>query len=110
MPRPEIVLGDRNGVSASARISKAVGDSIMAEGFRLRRNSPFAGAYIAATYGQPDRNIHALQLEMDRSLYMDERRIQPRPDFDRFATRFVRLVRRLIQIRPDGQEMPVAAE
>lgn len=110
VPRPEIVLGDCNGASASARITRDASEVILGAGFRLRRNSPFSGAYIAATYGRPDRNVHVLQLEMDRSLYMDERRIEPRPDFDLFALRFGRLVARLAAIAPDGPRLSVAAE
>lgn len=110
MPRPEIVLGDRNGASASARVSQDVGDAIRGQGFRMRRNSPFSGAYIAATYGKPARNVHVVQIEMDRSLYMDERQIRPRPDFDRFAGRFAQLIARLAQIGPDKPDLCVAAE
>lgn len=109
-PRPEIVLGDRNGGSAAARISDGVAMAAVAEGFRLRRNSPFSGAYITAAYGRPTQNIHVVQLELDRSLYMDEKLIEPRADFDLFAARFSRLVARLAQLRPLEGDMPVAAE
>lgn len=109
-PRPDFVLGDRNGISASARISALVSEAVTAEGFRLRRNSPFAGAYITAAYGKPRQNIHVVQLEMDRSLYMDERQIQPRADFDGFATRFGRIVERLARLRPDACDPAIAAE
>ncbi|MDF3605098.1 N-formylglutamate amidohydrolase [Paracoccus sp. DMF-8] len=111
MPRPEIVLGDRNGASASVRITQEVTSAILAEGFRMRRNSPFSGAYITAAYGQPARNVHVLQLEMDRSLYMDEKRIEPRADFDVFARRFAKLIARLATISPeDSRDLSVAAE
>lgn len=109
-PRPDFVLGDRNGVSASPRISAGVADAVAAEGFRLRRNSPFAGAYITAAYGRPRENIHVVQLEMDRSLYMDERRIEPRADFDAFAARFAGIIARLAQLRPDACDPAIAAE
>lgn len=109
-PRPDFVLGDRNGVSASPRIVAGAAGAVQAEGFRLRRNSPFAGAYIAATYGRPRRNVHVVQLEMDRSLYMNERLIQPRPDFDSFAQRFACIVARLADLRPDALDPAIAAE
>ncbi|WP_312527727.1 N-formylglutamate amidohydrolase [Paracoccus sp. (in: a-proteobacteria)] len=110
VPRPDIVLGDRNGGSASARVTGAVTDAVLAEGFRLRRNSPFAGAYIAAAYGRPTRHVHVVQLELDRSLYMDERLIEPRADYHQFASRFTRLLARLSAIRPTEDDLPVAAE
>ncbi|UXU75698.1 MULTISPECIES: N-formylglutamate amidohydrolase [unclassified Paracoccus (in: a-proteobacteria)] len=109
-PRPDMVLGDRNGVSASPRISAQVAEAVAAEGFSLRRNSPFSGAYITATYGRPRENVHVVQLELDRSLYMDERRVEPRADFDRFRDRFRRLVARLARLRPDACDPAIAAE
>lgn len=109
-PRPDMVLGDRNGVSAAPRISAGVVEAVTAEGFRLRRNSPFSGAYITQTYGRPRNNVHVVQLELDRSLYMDERRIEPRPDFDLFQARFARIVERLARLRPDASDSAVAAE
>ena len=109
-PRPDLVLGDRNGSSASPRITAGVADAVMAEGFRLRRNSPFSGAYIAAAYGRPRENVHVVQLELDRSLYMDERRIREHPDFEQFAGRFARVVARLARLRPDLGERAIAAE
>lgn len=109
-PRPDMVLGDRNGVSAAPQISAGVADAVVAEGFRLRRNSPFSGAYITQTYGRPRSNVHVVQLELDRSLYMDERRIEPRADFDLFRTRFARVVARLARLRPDASDSAFAAE
>jgi len=109
-PRPDFVLGDRNGVSAAPRITGAVAEAVVAEGFRLRRNSPFAGAYIAAAYGKPTRNVHVVQLEMDRSLYMNEQKIEPRGDFDVFAQRFANILLRLVRLRPDQSEPAIAAE
>ncbi|AWX94433.1 hypothetical protein DPM13_08220 [Paracoccus mutanolyticus] len=76
----------------------------------LRRNSPFSGAYITAAYGRPARNVHVVQLELDRSLYMDERLIEPRADFDVFAARFARIVARLARLRPDACGPAIAAE
>ncbi|WP_246184923.1 N-formylglutamate amidohydrolase [Paracoccus aestuariivivens] len=109
-PRPDFVLGDRNGVSASPRITKEVVSAVTAEGFRVQKNTPFSGAYITAAYGKPTRNVHVVQLELDRSLYMDEKKIEPRPDFDVFAARFSRIVERLAQLRPDDCQRAIAAE
>lgn len=110
-PRPDIVLGNRHGASASARVTDAIAGACEAEGWRVRRNSPFSGAYIAATYGQPARNIHVVQLEIDRRLYMDEATISKRPDFDDFAARISRVIRALSSLDCGGAERrPYAAE
>nr|WP_318272561.1 N-formylglutamate amidohydrolase [Paracoccus saliphilus] len=93
--RPDMVLGNRHGLSSAARVSDAVCASVEAEGWRIRRNSPFSGAYICAAYGRPAQNVHVVQLEIDRSLYMDEATLTPRPDFDVFAARIERVIQRL---------------
>lgn len=107
---PDMVLGNRHGLSAAARISDAVCAAVEAEGWRIRRNSPFSGAYICAAYGRPAQNVHVVQLEIDRSLYMDERTITPRPDFAKFADRMARVVTRLATLDLDGSGERIAAE
>ena len=81
-PKPEIVIGDRFGASATARIVDAVEAVIRDVGLRVARNAPFAGAYVTQHYGRPSRRQHVLQIEIDRALYMDERRIEPNKDFE----------------------------
>ncbi|MCQ0969279.1 N-formylglutamate amidohydrolase (plasmid) [Paracoccus sp. TK19116] len=93
--RPDIVLGNRHGLSAAGRIIDAVASALETEGWRVRRNSPFSGAYIAQAYGRPAQNVHVVQVEIDRALYMDEARITPLPDFDAVRTRMDRVVARL---------------
>lgn len=110
-PRPDMVLGNRHGLSAAARVTEAVASAIEEEGWRLRRNSPFSGAYITQSYGRPGQNIHVIQLEIDRSLYMDEESIQPLPDFDVFAERMNRLIRKLSTLPVEGAPIRrIAAE
>lgn len=91
-PRPDIVLGDRNGVSADRAVSRVIAAALDAAGFRVRLNSPFAGAYVAAAYGQPARGRHVVQLEIDRSLYMDEAEIRPHAGHDAFAARLAGVI------------------
>lgn len=85
--RPEIVIGDRYGAAAAAAIADCVEEAFRAQGFRVARNTPFAGAYIAQTYGRPAIGQHAVQIEMDRALYMDERAIRPHDGFSAFRDR-----------------------
>lgn len=106
--RPEVVLGDRFGAAASPHIVDRVEAAFAAQGFTVVRNSPFAGAYVAQAYGRPARNQHVIQVEIDRSLYMDERTVTPRPDFDRFHALMRRVIRDLVQIGAERQ--PLAAE
>ena len=108
VPRPDIVLGDRFGAAASGDVVDRVEAAFVAQGFRVARNAPFAGAYIAQAYGRPSRGQHAVQVELDRALYMDERRIAPNHAFETVR----RAIRAAVEeIACIGQErIPLAAE
>ncbi|WP_099827076.1 N-formylglutamate amidohydrolase [Oceaniglobus indicus] len=106
--RPDVVLGDRFGASASGDIVDAVEAAFVAAGLRVARNTPFAGAYIAQTYGRPAQNCHVIQVEIDRALYMDEARIAPRADFAAFKATMDGIVAGLAAI--GRRDVPLAAE
>ena len=93
--RPDVVLGDRWGASASPFIVEAVERILRDAGFTVARNAPFAGAYIVQRYGQPSQGMHAPQIEIDRALYLDEQRVEPLAGFDDFRAVMGRVVRRL---------------
>jgi N-formylglutamate amidohydrolase len=79
--RPDVVLGDRFGSSADAAVVDALEAAFTSAGLVVSRNTPFAGAYIAQTYGRPSRGRHAIQIEIDRALYMNERMVRPNANF-----------------------------
>ncbi|MBD0864458.1 MAG: N-formylglutamate amidohydrolase [Rhodobacteraceae bacterium] len=95
---PEIVLGDRFGAAASGDIMDCVESAFASAGFKVVRNVPFAGAYVAQAYGRPSRCQHVIQIEIDRSLYMDERLIEPHQDFETFRARLRGVIAELIEI------------
>ncbi|MFP4328018.1 MAG: N-formylglutamate amidohydrolase [Paracoccaceae bacterium] len=107
--RPEIVLGDRFGASASAEVVERVEAAFAAAGLRVVRNAPFAGAYIAQHYGRPSRGHHAVQVEIDRSIYMNEQLIRPNANFHPFRKLLREVVAEIAAIG-GAQEMPLAAE
>ncbi|CUH09578.1 N-formylglutamate deformylase [Jannaschia seosinensis] len=79
---PEVVLGDRFGASASGEMVDVL-EAILGDlGLRVVRNAPFAGAYVTQFYGKPARGRHAIQIEIDRALYLDEARIERNARFD----------------------------
>lgn len=96
--RPQIVLGDRFGAAASGEIVDLVEGAFAAQGFVVARNSPFAGAYITQTYGRPSRGQHAIQVEIDRSLYMDEARIVRHAGFFDMRVRLTAALAEIAQI------------
>lgn len=106
--RPDVVLGDRFGAAAGGEIVDQVEAAFAAAGFTVARNAPFAGAYVTQAYGRPSRNQHAVQVEIDRSLYMDERLIVPHSDFETVRARLETVVAEVSTI---GQSrVPLAAE
>ncbi|MGR3570572.1 N-formylglutamate amidohydrolase [Brevirhabdus sp.] len=82
--RPEIVLGDRFGAACAEEVMDGVERAFQRAGLHVVRNAPFAGAYIAQRYGRPSRRQHAIQVEIDRSLYMNEHMIRPNGNFKSF--------------------------
>lgn len=96
--RPQIVVGDRYGASAASHVVNFVEDAFRAQGFIVARNAPFAGAYITQAYGRPGNNQHAVQIEMDRALYMDENKICPSADFSDFKQRLEKVLSDIVDI------------
>ncbi len=105
---PEIVLGDRFGAAATREVSSATMDAFQNAGFTVARNAPFAGGYITQRYGRPSRNVFAVQIEIDRGIYLDQRRIEPLPCFDEVRQRLSNVISDLASILPGS--MAVAAE
>jgi N-formylglutamate amidohydrolase len=68
---PRIVIGDRFGRSAHERFVARVEAAAVASGHQVARNAPYAGGHILDAHGAPTRDVHAIQLELDRSLYLD---------------------------------------
>lgn len=82
---PGVVFGDRHGTSIAPRYLKAAIRAAEAAGYMIGLNVPYAGGYITARHGRPARGIHALQLEVNRSLYLDAALRAPGEGFDRTA-------------------------
>ncbi|AFO89039.1 N-formylglutamate amidohydrolase [Phaeobacter inhibens] len=105
---PDVVLGDRFGAAASSEVMDRVEAAFVGAGLRVARNTPFAGAYITQTYGRPSRAQHAVQVEIDRSLYMNEARIEKTADFAALQMVLTDVIAELSQLNCD--RVPLAAE
>lgn len=108
--RPEIVIGDRFGASAAPEIVARIEGAFAGAGLSVVRNTPFAGAYVTQTYGRPSRRQHAIQIEIDRSIYMDEERIRPNGNFHAFRRLLRGVVAEIAAIGHRDEEQPLAAE
>lgn len=95
---PQVVLGDLWGESCGGWLRHAVAGAVVGEGLTLSRNVPFAGAHILSRHGRPETGRHALQLEIDRALYMDEAAIRPNADFSGLAATLGRLWQRIAEL------------
>ena len=107
--RPEVVIGDRFGAAASGEVVERIEASFAAAGLTVVRNAPFAGAYVVQSYGRPARGQHAVQIEIDRSLYMNEALVRPNGNFNAFR-RLMRQVTAEIAEIGRAEELPLAAE
>lgn len=79
----DFVLGDRFGAACAAVLPTRVDAALAAMGYRVARNVPYAGGYTTEHYGRPHRGVHALQIEINRALYLDEATLEPTSGFAR---------------------------
>jgi N-formylglutamate amidohydrolase len=86
-PRPagacDVVLGDRFGTACHGAVTDAAEHALEAMGYRVARNAPYAGGFTTEFYGRPARRRHALQIEINRALYLDEASLKRHMGFDR---------------------------
>jgi N-formylglutamate amidohydrolase len=106
---PQIVLGDRFGRSAASIHAELVMAHVQARGFQTALNNPYSGDHILQAHGAPHRDIHALQLEVDRSLYLDSALREPTPSLARIS-RLVHEIAILLAEHATGSGFAEAAE
>jgi N-formylglutamate amidohydrolase len=90
-PRADVVIGDRYGTSCVPVVTDVVETKLRDLGYAVSRNKPYAGGFITEHYGNPGAGFHSIQLEVNRALYMDERRFQRIASFDRLSADLVAL-------------------
>ncbi len=93
--RPDIVLGSLHGQSCSEALVRRVTGVLEAGGLRVGLNRPFAGGYIAERYGRPGEGVEALQIEINRAIYMDEATLEPHAGLSRLRAVFANLTESL---------------
>ncbi|MBX6426643.1 MAG: N-formylglutamate amidohydrolase [Variibacter sp.] len=97
-PRADVVVGDRYGTSCAGVVTDTIEQTFRDLGYLVGRNKPYAGGFITEHYGNPVACLHAVQLELNRALYMDERRYERTAGFDRVARDLEILADRLAEI------------
>lgn len=94
---PDVVLGDRYGGSCSGALTALVQRELEAMGYRVARNAPYAGGWTTERYGRPAEGVHALQIELNRRLYLDEPTAERTAGFPRLQRDVALLARTLTQ-------------
>ena len=94
-PVAQVVIGDRFARAAATRLSDMALGMVRDDGLHAALNHPYAGGYTLQRHGTPARNIHAIQIEFDRALYLDERQREPGSGVDRIAGLVARIARLL---------------
>jgi N-formylglutamate deformylase len=111
---PDIVLGDRYGASAAPALTQRAEAAFAREGFSVARNTPYAGGHTTVLHGRISAGFHALQIEVNRALYLDEDRIVKKASFVPVHERLTRALKVVMALplsqlrRPDS--LPEAAE
>jgi N-formylglutamate amidohydrolase len=113
--KPDFIIGDRFGVSATRALTEAAIAALASMGYAVAHNKPYAGGFITEHYGRPARRLHALQIEINRGLYMNERTLQKSAGFEALADDLARFMAELMAM-PDQNfldevvDRPMAAE
>lgn len=98
--RVDFVLGDGHGRCCGETVRTVVEDMLCGLGYRVARNTPYAGGYTTRHYGRLENRIHVLQIEINRALYMDEARIARRPFLPVLSRQMATVIAALAAIEP----------
>lgn len=94
----DIVLGDCHGAACAPQIVESARRYLTRRGFVVALNAPYAGGFTTGHYGRPRHGRHALQVEINRSIYMDERNYDRRPGFAQLSEEMAGLIAKLGEI------------
>lgn len=108
--RPDFVIGDRYGASCDGRLVRCLRDALGGLGYDSQANRPYAGGFITEHYGRPARGVHAIQIEINRGLYLDENAIVPTTAFEQLRADLMDLATQMFEDMPRLLERRAAAE
>jgi N-formylglutamate deformylase len=101
----DVILGDRFGVSCSREILDTLESALRHEGLSVRLNKPYAGGFITEIHGRPSADRHAVQIEINRALYMDESRLVKNADFTALQHSLTRVASKLLDFMRIGRDV-----
>ncbi|MEE9329664.1 MAG: N-formylglutamate amidohydrolase, partial [Parvularculaceae bacterium] len=106
----DFVLGDRYGAACASGLTSLCEALLTERGYRTARNAPYAGGFITAKFGQPHRGVHAVQIEINRALYLDEDKVSRHSGFPTLRRSMRGVFSDLVQLDPAALELARAAE
>ncbi|HYC97603.1 N-formylglutamate amidohydrolase [Brevundimonas sp.] len=89
---PDVVLGDRHGSSCAAALTRRLRRAFEALGWRVTLNQPYSGGWTTQAWGRPADGFHAVQIELNRALYLNEATLEPGPGWPRCAAGVARVI------------------
>lgn len=95
--RADFVVGDRFGKSCDPALTRLFCGELERLGYKVALNAPYAGGYVTDEYGRPEDGVHALQVEINRALYLDEARVEPSAGFADLQARLAQLTATLMR-------------
>ena len=101
MGRVDIVIGDRHGIACTDEIVSTLEELMRSQGLRILRNKPYSGGFITQNYGSPAHQRHAIQIEINRALYLDERTLERTRGFPAIKLTLHRVFAGLLAALPD---------
>ncbi len=106
--QPDFILGDQYGHSCANAFVEYAAERLLQKGYNVSLNRPYSGGFITAHYGRPSENIHSLQIEINRSLYLDEITLETTHNFTALQNDLTDLAADLMAF-PDHEFMPFKA-
>ncbi len=107
---PDFVIGDRFGAACDAHLAAAAIAHLSAAGRKVAHNRPYAGGYVLDRHAAPARGIHAIQVEICRSIYLDDELQEPGPGLGDVVRVLIGLVRRMVDELAESRGLSQAAE
>jgi N-formylglutamate amidohydrolase len=106
----DTVLGDCHATACGSLVTNEAERLLVDMGYAVQRNNPYAGGFVTRHYGRPSEGIHALQIELSRSIYMDEKRVERLPTITKLSHDMANLVRSVGRIGNPSAKLSQAAE
>jgi N-formylglutamate amidohydrolase len=108
---PDVVLGDRHGNSCADAIVDILEQKLRSTGLRVQRNRPYAGGFITETHGKPAQGYHAIQIELNRAAYLDERTLARQTRFEDVKRKLTAVLKSFLpEVENLAQPRRIAAE